>query len=57
MCVKFCKWRSHGCRDIMDNLGSHRGKEVRARSGRHAPSFFLPKYFPDLIKNCGYGTD
>ena len=34
---------------IMDNLGSHKGKDVRkAIRGARAKLFFLPKYSPDL---------
>ena len=34
---------------IMDNLGSHKGKDVRkAIRGAGAKLFFLPKYSPDL---------
>jgi transposase len=34
---------------IMDNLGSHKGKAVRALiRSRGAKLFFLPKYSPDL---------
>ena len=42
---------------IMDNLGSHKGKAVRAfiRS-RGAKLFFLPKYSPDLNPITSNGT-
>ena len=34
---------------VMDNLSSHKGKDVRrAIRGAHAKLFFLPKYSPDL---------
>jgi len=33
---------------IMDNLGSHKGKAVRALITVGAKLFFLPKYSPDL---------
>jgi hypothetical protein len=39
---------------MMDNLGSDSGKEARSAIWQACPKLFPA---PDLIKNCGYGTD